>query len=66
MLEELGLKGARIGDAAVSEKHAGFIVNLGKASFDNVTQLMAGIQQIVQKERGITLEPELCVILSHS
>ena len=66
MLEELGLKGMRIGDAEVSKKHAGFIVNLGAASFNDVAQLMRNIQQIVQNERGIALEPELCVILSHT
>ena len=59
LLEELGLKGMRRGNAAVSEKHAGFLVNLGGAKASDVTQLIREIQKIAEKERGIRLEPEL-------
>lgn len=66
LLDELLLKGKRIGDAAVSQKHAGFIVNLGAARATDVLALIREIQNTVKKERGITLEPELCVILSRT
>lgn len=66
LLDELSLKGKRIGDAALSQKHAGFIVNLGAARATDVLALIREIQNTVKKERGITLEPELCVILSRT
>ena len=59
ILEELGLKGHRCGNAAVSEKHAGFIVNLGGATAEDVLQLISDIQNIVQKERGFRPETEI-------
>jgi len=52
ILDELGLKGLRCGNAAVSQKHAGFIVNLGGATAADVLALIAEIQRIVKKERG--------------
>ena len=62
LLDELGLKGLRCGAAAVSDKHAGFIVNHGGATANDVMCLIEQIQKITQKERGIRLEPELCFI----
>ena len=62
LLDELGMKGLRCGAAAVSDKHAGFIVNHGGAAADDVMCLIEQIQKITQKERGILLEPELCFI----
>ena len=59
IMDELGLKGMRVGDAAVSQKHAGFIVNLGNAKAADVRELMLQIQNIVEKERGIRPQPEL-------
>lgn len=59
MIDEAGLRGKRIGDAAVSEKHAGFIVNLGGATAAEVRQLMSLVQETVQKTHGIWLEPEI-------
>ncbi len=59
IMDELGLKGMRVGDAAVSEKHAGFIVNLGNACASDVKKLMLQIQNILEKERGIRPQPEL-------
>lgn len=52
ILDELGLKGLRCGNAAVSQKHAGFIVNLGGATAADVLALIAKIQRIVEKEHG--------------
>ncbi|MBR5601258.1 MAG: UDP-N-acetylmuramate dehydrogenase [Clostridia bacterium] len=59
MIDELGLKGLRIGGAAISQKHAGFVVNLGGATAADVKSLIKEIQKILQKERGITPQPEL-------
>ncbi len=59
IIDELGLKGVRVGDAAVSEKHAGFIVNLGNARAADVKELISQIQNIVEKERGIRPRVEL-------
>lgn len=62
LIEEAGLKGARIGDAQVSEKHAGFIVNLGKATARDVLALIALVREEVFKKFGVSLEPEVRVI----
>lgn len=57
LIEAAGLKGLRIGGAAVSEKHAGFIVNLGGATTDDVLRLIEMVQTEVFKQTGILLEP---------
>lgn len=59
MIDEAGLKGTRVGGAAVSEKHAGFVVNLGGATACDVKVLMQQIQDTVEKNNGIRLEPEV-------
>lgn len=59
LIEEAGLSGARVGDAAVSCKHAGFIVNLGDATAADVLALVALIQTKVKETSGITLIPEM-------
>lgn len=61
ILDELGLKGRRIGGAEVSQKHAGFIVNTGGATAENVRALILEIQNIVERECGFrpSLELEL-------
>lgn len=59
LIDEAGLKGHRIGDAAVSEKHAGFVVNLGSATAKDVLTLVEDIQKIVFERSGITLKPEI-------
>ena len=58
MIEELGLKGYRIGDAQISEKHAGFIINRGNATAADVIKLIKLVQDKVYEEKGIKLEPE--------
>lgn len=62
LIEAAGLKGFSIGGAQVSEKHAGFVVNAGNASFDDVTRLIEHIRQTVYNSSGITLEPEVKII----
>ncbi len=62
MIDEAGLRGCRIGGAMVSEKHAGFVVNAGGATFDDVMELMEHIQETVYKGTGTMLEPEVRII----
>ncbi|MBO5253295.1 MAG: UDP-N-acetylmuramate dehydrogenase [Clostridia bacterium] len=59
LVEQCGLKGCTVGGAQVSEKHAGFIVNIGGATCADVEALIAHIQRVVMKETGVALEPEV-------
>jgi UDP-N-acetylmuramate--alanine ligase len=62
LVDELGLKGSRVGDARVSEVHGNFIVNEGAATADEVLQLIGQIQATARKERGIELETEVQIV----
>ncbi len=59
LIEQAGLKGLQVGGAAVSEKHAGFVVNLGAATAADVLELVAQVRQRVLEHSGIELEPEV-------
>ena len=59
MIDEAGLRGLRVGGAAVSEKHAGFIVNLGGATAEDVRRLIEEVQKRVFARTGVLLEPEI-------
>ena len=59
LIDEAGLKGYRVGDAAISEKHAGFAVNLGAATAFQVRQLLWEVAQRVEAQSGVHLEPEI-------
>lgn len=59
LIDNAGLKGHRIGNAAVSEKHAGFVVNLGGATAEDVKNLLNDVSDRVFRESGIRLEPEV-------
>jgi UDP-N-acetylmuramate dehydrogenase len=59
LIDLAGLKGARIGDAQVSLRHANFIVNVGHATCDDVLSLMEHIQREVRRAHGVDLEPEV-------
>ena len=59
LIEEAGLKGTRIGDAAISLKHANFIVNKGHANASDVRELITHIQHVVKEKTGIELEREI-------
>lgn len=59
LIQQCGLMGRRVGGAAVSEKHAGFIVNLGGATCADVQALIAQIQETVFRETGVRLECEV-------
>ena len=59
LIDQAGLKGFQIGGAAVSEKHAGFVVNMGGATAADVKQLLRQVADRVQEHSGITIEPEV-------
>lgn len=59
LIEEAGLKGFQIGGAAVSDKHSGFVVNLGGATANDVKALIAHVQHTVRDKFDILLEPEV-------
>ncbi|MEE9493301.1 MAG: UDP-N-acetylmuramate dehydrogenase [Gammaproteobacteria bacterium] len=62
LIESCQLKGQRIGNAEVSEKHANFIVNLGAASAENIEQLILHVQQTVEQQTGVCLQHEVRII----
>ena len=59
LIDQAGLKGFRVGGAAVSEKHAGFVVNLGGATASDVQSLLDQVSHRVFEASGIRLEPEV-------
>ena len=62
LISDAGLKGKTIGGAQVSEKHAGFIVNIGGASTKDILDLIAFCQKTVQEQFGVTLETEVKIV----
>ena len=62
LIEKCGLKGKRIGNAQISEKHANFIVNLGGAKAADVLELIALAQKKVEEKFKITLRPEIIIL----
>jgi UDP-N-acetylmuramate dehydrogenase len=61
MIDELGLKGRNVGDARVSDRHANFFVNAGKASAKDMLTLIADVRERVQKSFGVILDHEVVV-----
>ena len=59
LITDAGLKGYRVGGAAVSEKHAGFVVNLGGATAADVRAVIAHVQSEVRRQFSVELEPEV-------
>lgn len=62
LVADCGLKGFAVGGAAVSTKHAGFIVNLGQATASDVAAVFSAVQETVQRETGVLLEREVLFI----
>ena len=62
LIESAGLKGLTVGGAQVSEKHAGFLINRGGASFADMTELISQVQQRVFEQTGVHLEPEVKIV----
>ena len=59
LIDEAGLKGFAVGDAAISRKHAGFAVNLGHATAADMRELLKQVSDIVYEKSGFRLEPEV-------
>ena len=62
VIDQLGLRGHRIGNAQFAEKHSNFIINLGGAKAEEVMELIALAKQRAKDELGIELEAEVKVI----
>ncbi len=62
LIDGAGLKGYRVGDAQVSEKHAGFVVNRGSATSHDVYDLMMYVRNTVYRDTGVFLEPEIIIL----
>ena len=62
LIQDAGLKGYRVGDAMVSEKHSGFVINAGEATALQVRQLMADVDREVYEKFQVHLEPEVRLI----
>ena len=62
LIEDAGLKGASVGGAQVSEKHAGFLINTGNAAAADFLQLKDLVQRTVYEKYGVHLEPEVRII----
>ena len=61
LIEECNLKGVSVGGAQVSEKHAGFVINKGGATCEDVLNLCKKVSDTVLKEKGVKLEMEIRV-----
>ncbi len=62
LIDQAGLKGYRVGGAVVSEKHAGFVINDGGATAEDVLAVMRHVRKTVYEQSGIMLEPEVRLI----
>ncbi|MCH5207958.1 MAG: UDP-N-acetylmuramate dehydrogenase [Oscillospiraceae bacterium] len=62
LIEECGLKGFRIGGAEVSEKHSGFVINRGDATYGDIIKIVEHIKNTVLREKGIELECEVITV----
>ena len=62
LIEQAGLKGFTVGGAQISEKHAGFVVNVGGASSHDVYELMKQVRNTVYEKSGVQLEPEVIIL----
>lgn len=63
LIDESGLKGCSVGGAAVSEKHAGFLINRGGASAQDLISLAETVRERVYRSTGVLLEPEAEIVL---
>lgn len=62
LIEECGLKGCMVGGAQVSEKHSGFVINRGGATFEDVMELVGHIKTVVREKKGVELECEMLIV----
>lgn len=62
LIEDAGLRGYRVGDAQVAEKHCGFVINRGHATAAEIRRLIEDVQKQVREQFGVKLEPEVRMI----
>ncbi len=62
LIDDSGLRGLRYGDAQVSEKHCGFIINRGESNYKEVSQLIDTVRKVVKDKFGVDLETEIKII----
>lgn len=62
LIDECGLKGCTVGGAQVSEKHSGFVINRGGATFEDVMGLVEHIKSVVREKKGVELECEMLIV----
>lgn len=62
LIQDAGLKGLRVGDAQVSDLHAGFIINLGNATAKDVLELIHIVKEKVKSEFNVDMQPEIKII----
>lgn len=62
LIEQTGLKGYAIGGAQVSEKHANFIINTGRATAKDIERLIDFVQAQVEEKQGVVLQTEVCMV----
>ena len=65
LIEDAGLKGYRVGDMMISEKHAGFMINVGEGTTHDAVQLIMDVQDRVEEKFGVFLEPEVRIVGYH-
>jgi UDP-N-acetylmuramate dehydrogenase len=66
LVEASGLKGYRVGDASVSQKHANFIINHGNATAEDLERLIGHVQETVEAQHGVRLQPEVRILGAHA
>ena len=59
LIEDAGLRGFRVGDAQVSEKHCGFVINRGSATAADIMELITEVADTVERKFGVRMEPEV-------
>ncbi|MEY8391576.1 UDP-N-acetylmuramate dehydrogenase [Lachnospiraceae bacterium] len=59
LIQDAGLKGFRVGDAQISEKHSGFVINRGNATASEIAELIRQVQNRVERHSGVKLETEV-------
>lgn len=62
LIEDAGLKGYRVGDVMVSEKHAGFVVNVGEGTCEQALSVIRHVREQVKESFGVDLEPEIKIL----
>lgn len=65
LIEECGLKGYAVGGAQVSEKHSGFVINRGSATFEDVMSVVNEVRRVVLEKKGVELECEMLILGEH-